>query len=75
VNWQGFARRIAVELTNCFSPGRARRDGGLGERRDRHQHRRVRPPDPLDCITAASEDDIELNFDDDGMFGGHAIRV
>jgi hypothetical protein len=33
--------------------------------------RRIR----LDGITAASEGDIELYFDDDGMFGGHTIRV
>jgi hypothetical protein len=71
----GFARRIAVELANSFSPE------GPGEVEVWENDetvisaaefaRRIR----LDCIAAASEDDLELYFDDDGMFGGHSIRV
>ena len=71
----GFARRSAVELANSFSPE------GPGEVEVWETDetvisaaefaRRIR----LDCITAASESDIELYFDDDGMFGGHTIRV
>jgi hypothetical protein len=71
----GFARRIAVELANSFSPERP----GEVEVWENDESvisaaefaRRIR----LDGITAASEEDIELYFDDDGMFGGHSIRV
>jgi hypothetical protein len=71
----GFARRIAVELANGFSP----EGPGAVEVWENGETvisaaefaRRIR----LDCITAASEGDIELYFDDDGMFGGHTIRV
>ena len=71
----GFARRIAVELANSFSPERP----GEVEVWENDETvisaaefaRRIR----LDCIAAVGEDDIELYFDDDGMFGGHSIRV
>lgn len=71
----GFTRRIAVELANSFSP---EGPGGVAVWENDETvisatefARRIR----LDCITAASEADIELYFDDDGMFGGHSIRV
>jgi len=71
----GFARRIAVELANSFSPERP----GEVEVWENDETvisaaefaRRIR----LDCIAAAGEGEIELYFDDDGMFGGHTIRV
>jgi hypothetical protein len=72
----GFARRIAVELANSFSP-EGRGEVEVWENDETiisaaEFTRRIR----LDCITAAGDDDnIELYFDDDGMFGGHAIRV
>jgi hypothetical protein len=70
-----FARRIAAELANSFSPE------GPGEVEIWENDetvvsaaefaRRIH----LDCIIAAGDDGFELYFDDDGMFGGHAIRV
>ena len=71
----GFARRIAVELADSFSPERP----GEVEVWENDETvisaaefaRRIR----LSCISAAVDDDIELYFDDDGMFGGHSIRV
>ncbi|MEV6306460.1 DUF2262 domain-containing protein [Actinoplanes sp. NPDC051861] len=71
----GFTRRIAVDLANSFSPERP----GEVEVWENDESvistaefaRRIR----LDCIAAAVECDIELYFDDDGMFGGHSIRV
>jgi hypothetical protein len=71
----GFARRIAVELANALSPeGPA--EVAVWENDESiigaaEFARRIR----LDCITAATGGDIELYFDDDGMFGGHTIRV
>jgi hypothetical protein len=71
----GFARRIAVELANSLSP-----DGPDEVAVWEHGEtiigaaefaRRIR----LNCITAADDDNLELYFDDDGMFGGHTIRV
>lgn len=70
----GFAQRIAVELADSFSPERP----GEVEVWESDETvisaaefaRRLR----LNCITATG-DDIELYFDDDGMFGGHTIRV
>ncbi|WP_433368018.1 DUF2262 domain-containing protein [Actinoplanes sp. CA-142083] len=71
----GFARRIAVELADSFSPERPGEvevwENGETVISAAEFARRLR----LDCITAAGEDDIELYFDDDGMFGGHSIRV
>jgi hypothetical protein len=71
----GFARRIAVELANSFSP-EGPDEVEVWENDETiisaaEFARRLR----LDCITAATDDDIELYFDDDGMFGGHTIRV
>ena len=71
----GFARRIAVELANSFSP-EGPDEVEVWENDETiisaaEFARRIR----LNCITAASDADIELYFDDDGMFGGHSIRV
>ena len=71
----GFARRIAVELANSFSP-EGPDEVEVWENDETIISaaafaRRIR----LDGITAAGDGGIELYFDDDGMFGGHAIRV
>lgn len=71
----GFAGRIAVELANSFSPeGPAEVEvweNGETIIGAAEFARRIR----LECITAAGDDTIELYYDDDGMFGGHTIRV
>jgi hypothetical protein len=69
-----FARRIAAELANSFDPEGPVEveiwEDGETVVSAAEFARRIR----LDGITASS-DGIELYFDDDGMFGGHAIRV
>jgi hypothetical protein len=71
----GFARRISVELASSFSPEGPDEvevwENGETIISAAEFARRIR----LDCIAAAIDDDITLYFDDDGMFGGHTIRV
>ena len=71
----GFARRIAVELASSFAPEGPDEvevwESGESVISAAEFARRIR----LDCITAADGGDIELYFDDDGMFGGHSIRA
>jgi hypothetical protein len=72
----GFARRIAVELANSFSP-EGPHEVAVWENDESiistaEFARRLR----LEAISAAGdEDDIELYFDDDGMFGGHTVHA
>jgi len=70
-----FARRVAVDLANAFSP-EGPDEVEVWENDESvisaaEFARRIR----LDCISAASDADIQLYFDDDGMFGGHTIRA
>ncbi|MFI5909892.1 DUF2262 domain-containing protein [Dactylosporangium sp. NPDC051541] len=71
----GFARRVAVELADAFAPEGPDEvevwEHGETVISAAEFARRLR----LDRIAAASEGDIELSFDDDGMFGGHSIRA
>ena len=71
-----FARRIAAELADSFSP--AGQDAVEVWENDESVvgaaefARRIR----LTCIAAAGDDDaIDLYFDDAGMFHGHSIRA
>ena len=70
-----FARRITIELANIFSPEGPDEveiwENGEAIISAREFARRIR----LDCIAAASDTDLWLYFDDDGMFGGHTIRI
>jgi hypothetical protein len=72
----GFARRIAVELADIFSPA-GQDEVEVWENDESivgaaEFARRIR----LTCIAAEGDaDDIELYFDDAGMFHGHSIRV
>jgi hypothetical protein len=70
-----FARRIAVELANSFAPEGPDEVEVWENDEDvisgAEFARRLR----LDCISASDYGNIELYFDDDGMFGGHSIRA
>ncbi|WP_433788524.1 DUF2262 domain-containing protein [Actinoplanes sp. CA-252034] len=71
----GFARRVATELANAFTPEGPDQvevwEDGESIVSGADFARRIR----LDCLTAAGDGDIQLYFDDDGMFGGHSIRA
>ncbi|MEU8663717.1 DUF2262 domain-containing protein [Actinoplanes philippinensis] len=70
-----FARRVATQLAYVFAPEGPDEvevwENGESIVSGAEFARRL----TLGCVTAASDGDVEVYFDDDEMFGGHTIRA